>query len=128
MSCDIDNESDEWVEGDDDFGELDKKFNNDQDVMNYTGISQSYYHVDVERSAETELLSPTSEKSFNEEDLNPVERSIEEHSPRNPNIMSNIDTNTENEEEMGITWWERGVVGVVVALGAFTMIALSRRK
>lgn len=122
-------------DNDDDFGELDKKYDNDQEIMKLTGISQSYYdvgdHMSPKEGQEILAPSPLSERSFNENDLNPVERSIEQpaSSPRASSTLLTTESKmTSDEIHSEISWWERGVVGVVVVLGAMSVVALSRRK
>eukprot|EP00603_Paraphysomonas_imperforata_P009422 CAMPEP_0114429546 /NCGR_PEP_ID=MMETSP0103-20121206/9550_1 /TAXON_ID=37642 ORGANISM="Paraphysomonas imperforata, Strain PA2" /NCGR_SAMPLE_ID=MMETSP0103 /ASSEMBLY_ACC=CAM_ASM_000201 /LENGTH=124 /DNA_ID=CAMNT_0001598903 /DNA_START=129 /DNA_END=503 /DNA_ORIENTATION=+ len=116
----------EWVDDeDDDFTELDKKLDNDQEIMKLTGISQSYYDVGAHHFPTERTGSPLSERSFHESDLDHVERSLEQ--PSSPYTSSN--SKKEQVSEISeASWWEKSAVGVVVVLGALSVMALSRKK
>jgi hypothetical protein len=117
----------EWGDDDDDFTDLDKKFDNDKQIMELTGISQSYYDVGAHISPK----SPLSERSFNESDLNPVERSIEQPPPPPPPTSSTPPSRSEtmkSEEASETSWWDRSVVGAVILLGALSVVVLSRKN
>jgi hypothetical protein len=117
----------EWgTDDDDDFTDLDKQFDNDQEIMKLTGISQSYYDVGENISVISPKeghMSPVSEKSFNERDLNPTERTFYDEPTR-----SSDERRTKSEPLSEMTWWEASAVGVCVVLGALSVVALSRRK
>ena len=126
----------------------------DEEVMRLTGISQSYYdvgalHLELSEgmsecvSEGVVLGSPLPERLFNETDLMPIERSIEQpthsvtHSQPHSQSKSQSQSRVEKEsalEQRGtgtgkaVSWWESSAVGVVVVLGALSVLALTTTR